>query len=1031
MPHPRFPIARSLAIGLVLIVILSGNSSSSPGSSTSSTDPGPQATDGAATRPIAPAVGTIFNTTLTVDSSSVNLSSLFWGTTVNNEVHMFRGEADAVNATPAHVLVWPGAMAGEDYNPLTETHYDTWYGSANHALTSERQFVEMCKAIRCTSVVQLPAEIDDPVLAEQIVNYTLVNLSFVPSYWMIGNEPELWSHWKVPWKNWATQYTTGPTPTQFANEVLDYVKVIRDVDPTTPILGLPASGCTCGFWTFDQWIAGVLQVTGDKIQAVAFHEYPAGWLGTGNGSLQAFYGTLQGAAGIPTRMAAARAAVLSACPGCNVSVWISEIGSALSWSTYGPYAIGFSGSLSLASQMTQAMDVNLTNVDLFATELATTNSWFDPTGHARTDYALYTSIFDHLGTQAFAVNLTGLGHTLYAIDTITPSDQGRQDLLVVNDNIVNPISFTPRFAGPLTSSPVEAWSWNGSIHYTPSNHTTWVEPYTPTPIPNEFPSGLPGTYVLPPQSMVLFESYPAGGTYVRILENGVPSPTRWYASVDGQLHATTADNISLLLPTGPHPVGSVPIPLPIDGKELVPVERLGPFVASPAYVSGRYTNVTIDFVNQWSVNVSATPAEGGTVQPDVGWWNESAPLRLTATPALGYALVGWSGWGPGSYNGSGRTITVAPTGRVVEKARFAIGQEVVMFETGLPAGTPWSVVVRELETSSNESFLTIYETPGMYGFTVNPVPGYRSLPKNGGFTVTGLVQLVKIQFIPITPPPPAFAVTFQVSGLPASTAVSITVRGATQSTVMSDPQILPRFQLLNGSYAYHVGYVAGWHADVPEKTFVVLGGPLTVVVPFVRTVYSVTWEAIGTRQGMHWSVVVNGQESVAASAWVSASLPNGSYAYAIQLPANYSASPRSGGIAIDGSGTEVILRFSLAQFPMRFEAAGPAATNAWSVRLGNLTQRASSGASSFLAPNGTYTFDVHPPEGYYAVPSHGNVTVAGPASPMVIQFHPSSLQPSASLVAQLTAGAISASVWIGASVFGGYVVFRGLTRRDG
>ena len=51
---------------------------------------------------------------------------------------------------------------------------------------------------------KVPAEIDNPSLAEQIVNYTEVNLSFHPAYWMIGNEPELWGHWQVPWKNWPT-----------------------------------------------------------------------------------------------------------------------------------------------------------------------------------------------------------------------------------------------------------------------------------------------------------------------------------------------------------------------------------------------------------------------------------------------------------------------------------------------------------------------------------------------------------------------------------------------------------------------------------------------------------------------------------------------------------------------------------------------------------------------------------------------------------------------------------------------------------
>ncbi|MGH9920591.1 MAG: hypothetical protein ACRD6W_17200, partial [Nitrososphaerales archaeon] len=338
--------------------------------------------------------------------------------------------------------------------------------------------------------------------------YTEVNLSFRPAYWMIGNEPELWDHWKVPWAEWKNDYTHDPDPTQFGEEVVEYVDAIRQVDNTTPILGLPASGCTCGSYTFEQWISGVLKVTGPTIQAVAFHEYPAGWLGTGDGSLQDFYGTLQSSANIPIRIAGARAAVESACPGCNVTVFVSELGSALSYSDYGQYADGFSGALSIASQITQAMAFNVTNVDLFAAELNTTNSWFGSAGNARPDYALYSEILDHLGSEAYSVNVSGLGATVYAIDTVAPQDQGRQDLLVMNDNITHGISFTPELAGSSNVAPVEAWIWNGSIHHTSSNATTWVEPFTQSPIPEAFPEGLPANFSLPPQSMVLFESFP-------------------------------------------------------------------------------------------------------------------------------------------------------------------------------------------------------------------------------------------------------------------------------------------------------------------------------------------------------------------------------------------------------------------------------------------------------------------------------------------------------------------------------------------
>jgi Divergent InlB B-repeat domain len=1017
-----------LAVGVALIIVLSGGVAFSSTSSSAAGSNGAASLLSTETHAILPATYTTLPTTLTVNRSSVNLSSQFWGTTVNNEVRMFRGETNAVNATPARVLVWPGAMAGEDYDPFTETHYETDYGTPSPALTNESQFIEMCRAIHCTAIMQVPAEIDNPSFAEAIVNYTEVNLSFTPAYWMIGNEPELWEHWKVPWKDWESDYTNGPDPTQFGDEVVQYVKAIRAVDNTTPILGLPASGCTCGYYTFNQWIAGVLAVTGSKIQAVAFHEYPAGWLGTGNGSLQAFYGTIQGAASIPTRIVAAREAVQATCPGCNVSVFISELGSALSWSAYGQYAIGFSGDLSLASQITQAMDVNLTNIDLFATELATTNSWFGTNGSARPDYALYTSIFDHLGTQSFSVNTTGLGRSVYAIDTIAPNDQGRRDLLVVNDNISHSVSFTPAFAELSGDAPVEAWSWNGSIHYTRSNATGWVEPYTPTPIPHAYPNGLPSNYTLPPQSLILFETYPAGASYVQVLNSGVPSPTAWYASVGQQFYTTTASNISLLLPAGSYPIGSVPIPLPIGGKELTPVEQLAPVPASPAEVHGAYTNITIPFVDQWWVNVTASPGDGGTARPDVGWWDAGTPLTVTAAPASGYAFEGWSGWGPGSYNGSNRSATIVPEGRIVEKARFAVGEQVDLLEQGLPPDTLWSITVRGFTYNSTSNLITVYELLGSYGYTVSPIPGYRSVPENGGFQVTSSLQLVSIQFVPLTPAPPAYAVTFRLVGLPASTAVAITIREDTETT--GGPDEAPAtFQLLNGSYAYRVGYVGGYHADVAEKLFLVRGGPLTVTVPFVPTVYPAAWVASGTRAGMNWTVVSDNETLVSTSAWLATPLANGSYPYLIELPANFTVSPRTGVMVVDGFAPRVYLVFTVVEFPAMFEASGPGASTYWSVRLGNMTQLARAGGSAFMAANGTYTYDVHAPAGYYPVPSHGVLTVAGPAPAVVIQFYPTSEQPSAALVASLTAGAVSTAFWIGVSIAVGFVAFRTLGRR--
>lgn len=1014
--------ARGVALGVVAVVLLSGLAQASPGS------PSTPPTSIAAARPhpaaVSPLATSPTNLTLKVGGLTGTLSPLFWGTTVNNEVHMLHGETEAVNATPAHVLVWPGANAGEDYDPLTNTHYDTYSGSPKTALASESQFVQMCETIHCTAIVQLPAEIDSPSYAEKIVNYTEVNLSFHPAYWMIGNEPELWSHWKVAWKNWPTTYTNGPTPTQFGQEVVQYVKAIRQVDNTTPIFGLPASGCTCGYWTFAQWIAAVLNVTGDQIQAVAFHEYPAGWLGTGDGSLYDFYATINGAASIPSRIVSARAAATSSCKGCNVSVFVSELGSALSWSAYGQYAAGFSGDLSLAAQITQAMDVNITNIDLFATELATSNSWFNSTGYARPDYALYTQIFDHLGTQVHPVNFTGSAGSVYGIDTVAPSDHARQDLMVVNANITKSVSFTPAFSTSTNGSPVEAYYWNGTIHNTASNATTWVEPYTPNPVAQEFPTGLPTTYTLPPQSMVLFEGFPGPATFVNLTAVNVPSNTPWYPIVGSRLYETTASNLSLLLPPGATPLSGAPLPLPIGGKEAIPSERLAPFPPNPLVVEGAAMNVSVPYATQWRLNVSADPIGSGNVTPEVGWWNASQPLTLTAEPAAGYALTQWTGWGPGSFNGSGRSVTIAPTGRVDETAHFVFGTPALFLAYGLPYGANWSVTIRGFTTNSSSSTLTVYEPPGVYGFHASTIPGYRTIPENGSFSPTGGTTIVR--YVLITPPPPAFRVTVTTTGLPAWLTVPVTVRGVTQVVGGSPGE----YSLINGTYAYDVGYVPGYHVVAPLKLFDVAGGPLQVVLTFVPTVYRVSWEAQGVRANLSWSIDVTGAPMGATSAWVSTNETNGTYGYTVQVPANYTVSPRNGVVAVNGSDVAVPLTVSLALYAAGFTATGPGASAVWSVRLGNSTVNGPGSGSGFTLPNGTYTFDVHPPTGMYAVPSHGNLTVAGPTPLVVVRFYPVSLQPSAALVAQLTSGGVLVSAWIVLAGAIGYGAVR-LARRRG
>jgi len=305
------------------------------------------------------------------------------------------------------------------------------------------------------------------------------------------------------------------------------------------------------------------------------------------------------------------------------------------------------------------------------------------------------------------------------------------------------------------------------------------------------------------------------------------------------------------------------------------------------------------------------------------------------------------------------------------------------------------------------------------------VPGYRAVPTDGGFLVNSNGAFVYVRFVALTPPAPTFPVTFRISGLPATWPVSIEVRGTIEMGGIAGATFL----LSNGTYAYRLGYESGYHAVNGIKTFKVAGGPLSVNVEFVPTVYRVLWTPIGSRAWMNWSVAVNGTTLLGGVSGVSTTLENGTYAYQINVPSNFSTTPQAGVLLVDGSATRISAVFSLLEFAARFAVGGPEPSGPWTVRLGNSTLPGTGNGTSFLEANGTYTFDVHPPSGEFAVPSHGNLTVAGNVPPRVIQFYPTSEKPSAALIARLGAGAVWVSVWLGGAGGLAYVALSGVRRR--
>jgi len=878
-----------------------------------------------------PLSGPICNITvcvnLTLNSTAIDLSSTFWGTTISPRARLLPNEATLVNATPTQIIVWPGGGAGDDYNPITN-HLYTSNGHWTKPVTNESDFVAWCKSVRCQAIFQVPAEIDEPGLAAAIVNYTLKNLSFTPTYWEIGNEPELWRHTGLPWGEWLKKQNIKTYPIPYAEIVQNYTKNMTAVDPSIKIIGLAATGRSNNRGPIANWVDSTIALNGPNISGVAYHSYPAAVQINPKG-LPNFYGAINGSAGLVGRVGQVKSAIMnlstnSSDRDCNVAclqhqhIFVTEVGSALSSTSFHHWIEGFPGALDLAAQFTQAMDLNLTNLDLFGSVSNTSNSWLSLQGSVRPDYTLYTEILNHLGTIAYPVTLTTptscnctatnttLGSDLYGIATRDPAHSDRSDLMVVNLNTTTNVTFQPGngLPGIFPGTPVEVWQWQGNLTNRGDNWTNVsVTPFTSQPIAKYY-ANLPANWTLPLQSVVLFEAYPSGGVPVQFNSSGFlpnQSTPRWYVDIGGSFVTSNGtSNLTFFLPRGEFDVGSPAIPLnhssPLsaDNTERTPKERLEPFLPSTISVATSPLYVPVTFAHQWATNIStgtnnSTTPSGteGYVTPAPAWWNASTPLTLTEHPGYHYVFVHWEGFGNGSNTSLGPEATISPSSWIAEKAIFAWGYPVTFTETGLPSQTDWSVTVQSHfdlngttysltdPASSVSNVLGFEEANGTYRFTIGSVPGYRanlsnsSYLTNSSFSVSNRSVVIPITFTAPTLPAPRYAVTFEETGLPTGTRWWLTTRNVTtnQTGNVTNVTVSPFtqssqtptmvFEETNGSYGYNTSSIPGYRAHPPAFGYNVSGPGRVVLIQYSPVRYAVVWKEAGLGPNLAWSVTVN------------------------------------------------------------------------------------------------------------------------------------------------------------------------------
>lgn len=311
--------------------------------------------------------------------------------------------------------------------------------------------------------------------------------------------------------------------------------------------------------------------------------------------------------------------------------------------------------------------------------------------------------------------------------------------------------------------------------------------------------------------------YPLVPTKYSVTFNGygLPAGTPWSVTLDQTTLSTTSSQIQFNV---------------INGTYNYKVIKPGIYSSSPstgiAMVFGENIAINVNFAlveyqltftqtghpygEAWSVNlagdVKSTTGNDITYMLPNGTYSYSVSGHeyYLANPESGIALV----------NGVDSTVPI----------QFVKGYFSVNFvQTGLPAGSGWSVTINGIEHTAIGSTLTVELTNGTYVYSVNAPTGYKSVQGSGTISVFGQSQTEPVQFTKQT-----FTVLFNANGLKSGIEWGVNFNGVQVNTTTAAMS----FEVANGNYTYEVSQVNGYSLALNSSYVLVNGNNVTVNVNY-------------------------------------------------------------------------------------------------------------------------------------------------------------------------------------------------------
>ncbi len=504
---------------------------------------------------------------------------------------------------------------------------------------------------------------------------------------------------------------------------------------------------------------------------------------------------------------------------------------------------------------------------------------------------------------------------------------------------------------------------NGTYAYTIHGIAGWQQ----STLPYKGSITVNGVAILEPTLAYTQTTYP-----VSFSESGVPVGQTFNVSLNGSALALTTDGgtdtLTFQAANGTELYhiaaisGWAQSTLPYRGSVTVH----GAAVTEPTLV---YSEVTYSV----SFSEDGLPA-GQTFAVSLG----GVPMSLTTTNEKG--TLTWTGLPNGTYPYTVTKVpgwqqgTIAPSGNVVvagasiaeptlmyTKSTFAV----VFSESGLPVGEVFEVQVggnqESVVADGGTDSVQFAEPNGSYGYTIVTVSGWnqKTLPYHGMIDVSGAsLSEPTVVYTQVT-----YSIVYTETGLPAETNWSFTLNGTTETTNTTSVS----FVLPNGSYAFKVGYVAGYSTAHETGTQVVDGANLSLAVPFTRVTYAVVFTESGLPSGSLWSLTVNAQSPSSKTTTITVQLPNGTFPYTLHAIAGYAPVSPSGSVTVNGAATAVAAPYRLVTYAVTFSETGLPVTKhpkTWTVTLDNTVTASTATSITFLVGNGSYSYLIEGPSGF-------------------------------------------------------------------